>query len=94
MRKTEFEEKFAEIAENTGIAEQCRNNKMADTLEKLMLELEDHLFKNHFILKAPISIRPTVNDHGYVIEDSEETEHFFYGNDGEKMTYDGFCSKL
>ena len=94
MRKTEFEEKFAEIAESTGIAEQCRNNKMAEELEKLMLDLEEWLFKNNFILKAPISIRPTVTDHGYVIEDSDETEHFFYGNDGEKMDYDGFCSKL
>ena len=41
-------------------------------------------------LKMPIKIKATVNKDGYIITDSNNTEHFFYEKDGE-LVYDGCC---
>ena len=53
--------------------------------------------ENKIELQLPIKIRETIKKDGYVISDSQETEHFFYrketekGDEEQQMVYDGFC---
>jgi hypothetical protein len=46
--------------------------------------------KTILTLKMPISIEPSTVDKGYVITDANNTEHFFYEENGE-LVYDGCC---
>jgi hypothetical protein len=45
---------------------------------------------NELKLKMPIKIEPSNADKGYVITDANNTEYFFYEEDGE-LVYDGCC---
>lgn len=48
--------------------------------------------KPQLVLAMPISIRPTLTDKGFVIEDADGVEHFFYNKPrSKKLLYDGFC---
>lgn len=51
---------------------------------------------SNITLELPIKIRPTVENDGFVITDSEETEHFFYQKEkgSDEMEYDGNCVKI
>jgi hypothetical protein len=48
--------------------------------------------KTILTLKMPISIEPSTADKGYVITDANNTEHFFYEENGE-LVYDGWCAE-
>ena len=45
---------------------------------------------NELKLKMPIKIEQSNVDKGYVITDANNTEYFFYEEDGE-LVYDGCC---
>lgn len=47
----------------------------------------------NLILKMPISIQPTVKNDGYVITDADNSEHFFYEEEGE-LVYDGWSKNV
>lgn len=49
--------------------------------------------KTILTLKMPISIKPTSVDNGYIITDANNTEHFFYEENGE-LVYDGWCAEV
>lgn len=51
--------------------------------------------KPQIVLAMPISIRPTLTDKGFVIEDADGVEHFFYNKPrSKKLLYDGSCAPV
>lgn len=44
MEIDKFDEKFAEIAENTGIADLCRKNAAAEALQEMWYEIKQYIF--------------------------------------------------
>lgn len=46
-------------------------------------------------IELPIKITPSVKEDGYIIEDANKTEYYFYKKEGvEPLEYDGFCKSL
>lgn len=51
--------------------------------------------KNEITLKLPIQIKPSIKNDGYIITDANDTEHFFYNEEGsDNLVYDGRCTTV